>query len=197
MAAVYRADRVALNFYDFCDFSSDPQKYVHPNKNHHKHFSRKNLLQKKYSLTYKAPSTVCPINLKAELYFSGSAPSVHTNTDARIRINSSSKTVSRVEEFKTVWTENLLKTERLRNRRRSATSWLSCDFIARVFHDHKSNMADDEIIGFLLSMISSLIACLELNCDIQQQFHLVIRPWKAFALVFYFRSVLLTAWHPR
>ena len=45
-------------------------------------------------------------------------------------------------------------------------------------------MADDEIIAFLLSMISSLIACLELNCDIQQQFHLVI--------VFYFRSVLLT-----
>ena len=52
MAGVYR---VALNFYDF---SSDPQKYVHANKNHHKHFSRKNLLQKKYSLTYKAPSTV-------------------------------------------------------------------------------------------------------------------------------------------
>ena len=45
MAGVYRADRVALNFYDFCDFSIDPQKYVHPNKNHHKHFSRKNLLQ--------------------------------------------------------------------------------------------------------------------------------------------------------
>ena len=41
MAGVYRADRVALNFYDFCDFSSDPQKYVHANKNHHKHFSRK------------------------------------------------------------------------------------------------------------------------------------------------------------
>ena len=197
MAAVYRADRVALNFYDFCDFSSDPQKYVQANKNHDKHFSRKSLLQKKYSLTCKAPSTVCPINLKAKIYFSGSAPSVHTSTDARIRINSSSKTVSRVEEFKTVRTQNLLKTERLRNRRRSATSWLSCDFIARVFHDHKSNMADDEIIGFLLSMISSLIACLELNCDIQQQFHLVIRPWKAFALVFYFRSVLLTAWHPR
>ena len=72
MAGVYR---VALNFYDFCDFSSDPQKHVHANKNHHKHFSRKNLLQKKYSLTYKAPSTVCPINLKAEIYFSGSAPS--------------------------------------------------------------------------------------------------------------------------
>ena len=191
MAGVYR---VALNFNDL---SSDPQKYVHANKNHHKHFSRKNLLQKKYSLTYKGPSTVCPINLKAEIYFSGSAPSVHTKTDARIRVNSPSKTVSRVKEFKTVWTENLLKTERLRNRRRSATSWLSCDFIARVFHDHKSNMADDEIIAFLLSMmISSLIACLELNCDIQQQFHLVIRPWKAFALVFYFRSVLLTAWHP-
>ena len=122
MAGVYRADRVALNFYDFCDFSSDPQKYVQANKNHHKHFSRKNLLQKKYSLTYKAPSTVCPINLKAELYFSDSAPSVHTNTDARIRIISPSKTVSRVKEFKTVWTENLLKTERLRNRRRTATS---------------------------------------------------------------------------
>ena len=46
MAGVYR---VALNFYDFCDFcdfSSDPQKYVHANKNHHKHFSRQNLLQK-------------------------------------------------------------------------------------------------------------------------------------------------------
>ena len=79
MVGVYRADRVALNFYDFCDFSSDPQKYVQANKNHHKHFSRKNLLQKKYSLTYKAPSTVCPINLKAELYFPDSAPSVHTS----------------------------------------------------------------------------------------------------------------------
>ena len=63
-----------------------------------------------------------PDKFETELYFSGSAPSVHTNTDARIRINSPSKTVSRVEEFKIVWTENFLKTERLRNRRRSATS---------------------------------------------------------------------------
>ena len=40
------------NFCDFCRFSSDPQKYVPVNKNYHKHFSRKNLLQSKYSLTW-------------------------------------------------------------------------------------------------------------------------------------------------
>ena len=63
-------------------------------------------------------------------------------------------------------------------------------------------MADDEVIVFLLSMISGLIACLELDialhniyeinglrsfvvdCDIQQQLHLVIRPWKVFGFVF-------------
>ena len=36
---------------NFCDFSSDPQKYVPANKNYRKHFSGKNLLHSKYSLT--------------------------------------------------------------------------------------------------------------------------------------------------
>ena len=39
------------NFCDFCSFSSDPQKEVPANKNYRKHFSLKNLLQNKYSLT--------------------------------------------------------------------------------------------------------------------------------------------------
>ena len=89
------------------------------------------------------------------------------------------------------------------------TSWLSCDFIAQVFLGYKSNMADDEIIVFLLSVISSLITCLELNialltcmreinglrsfvvaCEIQQQFHLVIRPWKVYSVLFFSSAVL-------
>ena len=37
-----------------------------------------------------------------------------------------------------MWTENILKTE----------LFLSFDFIAQVFLDHKSNMAHDEIIFF-------------------------------------------------
>ena len=65
-----------------------------------------------------------------------------------------------------------------RNRRRSATSWLSHDFIARVFLDHKSNMADDEVIVFLLSMISSLIVCLELNIALHNMYERNQRPSK-------------------
>ena len=34
-----------------CGFSSDPPKYVPANNNYSKHFSRKNLLQSKYSPT--------------------------------------------------------------------------------------------------------------------------------------------------
>ena len=37
------------NFCGFCDFSSDPQNKVPANKKYSKHFSRKNLLQSKYS----------------------------------------------------------------------------------------------------------------------------------------------------
>ena len=37
------------NFCGFCDFSSDPENKVPANKKYSKHFSRKNLLQSKYS----------------------------------------------------------------------------------------------------------------------------------------------------
>ena len=50
--AVWHEIFAGSNFCDFCRFSSDPQKYVPVNKNYHKHFSRKNLLQSKYSLTW-------------------------------------------------------------------------------------------------------------------------------------------------
>jgi len=49
--AVWHEIFAGSNFCDFCGFSSDPQKYVPVNKNYRKHFSRKNLLQSKYSLT--------------------------------------------------------------------------------------------------------------------------------------------------
>ena len=40
---------VARNFCGFCDFSSDPENKVPANRKYSKHFSRKNLLQSKYS----------------------------------------------------------------------------------------------------------------------------------------------------
>ena len=40
-----------LRGFNFCDFSSDLQKSVPANKNYRKDFSRKNLLQSKYSPT--------------------------------------------------------------------------------------------------------------------------------------------------
>ena len=60
MTGVNRIDRITTvwhkifagsNFCVFCNFSNDQQKKVVANKNYCKHFSRKNLLQSKYSLT--------------------------------------------------------------------------------------------------------------------------------------------------